>query len=162
MCRFSELLLFSSDRVTLSLPFCSDHLEKEVRRIVRKSNLPVRIVYKQAPNLKQASEIGASTNQLHSPRQIHRGKATIKTTTWPTPRGLHFVSCWAEWTSLWPEVCHIFACMYDLLQGVCWRNAATGPGENARALCGHKKQEKRYAMGRACVMLSRGYGLDQR
>ena len=40
----------SSDRVTLSLPFCSDHLEKEVRRIVRKSNLPVRIVYKQAPN----------------------------------------------------------------------------------------------------------------
>ena len=37
----------SSDRVTLSLQFCSDHLDKEVRRIVRKSNLPVRIVYKQ-------------------------------------------------------------------------------------------------------------------
>ena len=43
----------SSDRVTLSLPFCSDHLDKEVRKIVKKSNLPVRIVYKQAPNLKQ-------------------------------------------------------------------------------------------------------------
>ena len=44
----------------------------------------------------EASEIGASTNRLHSPRQIHRGKAAIKMTTQLTPRGMHYVSCWVK------------------------------------------------------------------
>ena len=43
----------SSESVKLYLPFCSNNLDKQVRRIVRKSNLPVRVVYGQAPNLKQ-------------------------------------------------------------------------------------------------------------
>ena len=43
----------SSQSVKLYLPFCSNNLDKQVRRIVRKSNLPVRVVYGQAPNLKQ-------------------------------------------------------------------------------------------------------------
>ena len=32
--------------------------------------------------------------------------------------------------------------MYDLLQGVCWRNTATFPGENSRALCRHTQKKK--------------------
>ena len=43
----------SSESVKLYLPFCSNNLDNQVRRIVRKSNLPVRVVYGQAPNLKQ-------------------------------------------------------------------------------------------------------------
>ena len=38
--------------VSLRLPFCSDSLDKQVRRFVRKSGLPIRIVYDQAPTLK--------------------------------------------------------------------------------------------------------------
>ena len=43
----------SSESVKLYLQFCSNNLDKQVRRIIRKSNLPVREVYGQAPNLKQ-------------------------------------------------------------------------------------------------------------
>ena len=43
----------SSESVKLYLPFCSNNLDKQVRRIVRMSNLLVRLVYGQAPNLKQ-------------------------------------------------------------------------------------------------------------
>ena len=38
--------------VTLRLPFCSDGLDKKVRDLVRKSELPLRVRYNQAQNLK--------------------------------------------------------------------------------------------------------------
>lgn len=38
--------------VTLRLPFCSDSLDKIVRKFVRKSKLPIRLVYSHAPSLK--------------------------------------------------------------------------------------------------------------
>ena len=39
--------------VTLHLPFCSDSLDKVVRRLIWKSGLPIRLAYSQAPSLKQ-------------------------------------------------------------------------------------------------------------
>ena len=39
--------------VTLRLPFCSDSLDRIVRRLVRKSGLPIRVAYKQGPSLKK-------------------------------------------------------------------------------------------------------------
>ena len=38
--------------VTLTLPFCSDDLDKAIRRRIRKSKLPVRVVYERTDSLK--------------------------------------------------------------------------------------------------------------
>ena len=153
----------SSDRVTLSLPFCSDHLDKEVRRIVRKSNLPVRIVYKQAPNLKQRlvrSALQPTGCTVHD--KFIEEKQRLKRR--PGRPREDCISCRAGQNELH---CDRKFAIYLLICTICSREYVGEKQRPVRAriqehYADTKKQEKRYAMGRACVMLSRGYGLDQR